>query len=52
MEINTVYMNLEDYQKLILENADLKELNKKLEKEKKELDIEYERIEKKYLMIS
>ena len=46
MEINTVYMNLDDYRELILENVDLKEQNKKLEKEKKELDIEYERIEK------
>ena len=47
MEINTVYMNLDDYRELILENVDLKEQNKKLEEEKKELDIEYERIEKR-----
>ena len=47
MEINTVYISLKDYQELILENADLKEQQKKLEKEKKELEIEYERIEKR-----
>lgn len=47
MEINTVYMSLEEYQELILENVDLKGQNEKLEKEKKELEIEYERIEKR-----
>lgn len=47
MEINTAYISLKDYQELILENADLKEQQKKLEKEKKELEIEYERIEKR-----
>ena len=40
MEINTVYISLKDYQELILENADLKGQNEKLEKE-------YERIEKR-----
>lgn len=47
MEINTVYISLKDYQELILENVDLKGQNEKLEKEKKELEIEYERIEKR-----
>lgn len=47
MEINTVCMKLEDYRELILENVDLKEQNKKLEKEKKELVEDYERIEKR-----
>lgn len=49
MEINTVYMSLEDYQNLILENVDLKEQNEKLKKEKEELKNEYKNIEEKII---
>lgn len=49
MEINTVYMSLEDYQNLILENVDLKEQNEKLKKEKEELKNEYKNIEEEII---